>query len=148
MCVAPAARRLFVPRVADRRQARYWCRVLASPGARDVSPSRSSGRRLPIFGHVFVRRARGRSQRFEAALFVAFGVMNLWAMIGLVAVVLGEKVLPRGEAFGRLAGAALLVVGALVLTSPSVADAVVPGRGLSPDGPMSQMTGGSGSLAR
>jgi predicted metal-binding membrane protein len=61
------------------------------------------------------------------ALFVAFGVMNLWAMVGLAAVVVSEKVLRRGEAIGRLAGAACLVLAALVVASPSVARALIPG---------------------
>jgi predicted metal-binding membrane protein len=67
------------------------------------------------------------------ALFIAFGVMSVWAMVGLAAVVLGEKVLPRGEALGRLAGVVFLVLGGLVLASPSVAHAVVP------EGTMTQM---------
>ena len=36
------------------------------------------------------------------ALFIAFGVMNVWAMVGLAALVLGEKVLPRGDTVGRV----------------------------------------------
>lgn len=63
------------------------------------------------------------------ALFIAFGVMNVWAMIGLAAVVVGEKVLRRGEAIGRTAGAAFLLLAVLVLASPSVADALVPSMG-------------------
>jgi predicted metal-binding membrane protein len=60
------------------------------------------------------------------ALFIAFGVMNGWAMLGLAAVVVSEKVLRRGEAIGRIAGTACLVLAVLVLTSPSVANALVP----------------------
>ena len=60
------------------------------------------------------------------ALFVAFGVMNVWIMLGLAAAVLAEKVLRRGEAIGRLAGIACLVLAVLVLTSPWVAREVVP----------------------
>lgn len=59
-------------------------------------------------------------------LFVAFGVMNVWAMLGLAAIVVSEKVLRQGEAIGRLAGAAFLVVALSVAASPRVADAVVP----------------------
>lgn len=60
------------------------------------------------------------------ALFLAFGVMNLWAMFGLAAVVFSEKLLPHGETIGRLVGAAFVVLALLVATSPSVAHAIVP----------------------
>jgi predicted metal-binding membrane protein len=60
------------------------------------------------------------------ALFFAFGVMSIWAMLGLAAVVVGEKVLRRGEAIGRVAGGVFLVLALLVLVSPRVADALVP----------------------
>jgi predicted metal-binding membrane protein len=73
------------------------------------------------------------------ALFIAFGVMNLWAMLGLATVVLSEKVLRRGEVIGRLAGAACIVLAALVLVSPGVANAVVPS--MSPT--MKPASGGS-----
>jgi predicted metal-binding membrane protein len=71
------------------------------------------------------------------ALFVAFGVMNVWVMVGLAAIVVGEKVLHRGEAIGRYAGGAFLVLAVLVLASPSVADALVPSTGVgSMEAPM------------
>lgn len=76
------------------------------------------------------------------ALFIAFGVMNVWAMVGLAAVVLGEKVLPRGHDIGRLAGVAFLLVAVLVLASPSAADRLVPGTDASPGGTMSEMMDG------
>lgn len=60
------------------------------------------------------------------ALFIAFGVMNVWAMLGLAAVVVGEKILPRGETISRVAGAVFLTLALLVLASPSVADALIP----------------------
>ena len=60
------------------------------------------------------------------ALFIAFGVMNLWAMIGLATVVLGEKILRQGEAIGRIAGAACLIAAVLVVVSPSFADRIIP----------------------
>lgn len=60
------------------------------------------------------------------ALFVAFGVMNVWAMLGLAVIVFSEKVTRRGEIVGRAAGAVFLVVALLVAISPRVADAVVP----------------------
>lgn len=60
------------------------------------------------------------------ALFVAFGVMNVWVMIGLAAIVFAEKVLKAGELIGRVAGVVFVVLAALVLLSPSVADALIP----------------------
>ena len=59
-------------------------------------------------------------------LLIAFGVMNVWAMLGLVAIIVTEKVLRRGEAIGRIAGAVSVVLAVLVLASSSVADALVP----------------------
>ncbi len=75
------------------------------------------------------------------ALFIAFGVMNVWAMLGLAAIVVGEKVLRRGEAIGRYAGVAFLVLSVLVLASPSVANALVPSTGAGSMGPTSEMSG-------
>jgi predicted metal-binding membrane protein len=69
-------------------------------------------------------------------LFVAFGVMNVWAMLGLAAIVVGEKALPRGETAGRVAGAGMLVLAVLVLASPAVADALVPSMEAGPTGTM------------
>jgi len=60
------------------------------------------------------------------ALFVALGVMNVWAMLGLAAIVLSEKLLRQGEAIGRLAGATFIVLAMSVALSPRVADAVLP----------------------
>jgi predicted metal-binding membrane protein len=60
------------------------------------------------------------------SLFIAFGVMNVWAMLGLAAIVVSEKLLPQGEVIGRLAGAAFVVLAVSVAASPRVADAVVP----------------------
>jgi predicted metal-binding membrane protein len=68
-------------------------------------------------------------------LFLAFGVMNLWAMLGLAAIVFSEKLLPHGEAIGRLVGTAFVVLALLVALSPRVADAVVP----SSPAPMTEM---------
>jgi predicted metal-binding membrane protein len=62
-------------------------------------------------------------------LFVAFGVMNLWAMVALAAIVVGEKALARGVALGRIAGVAFLVLAVGVLASASVADALLPDTG-------------------
>ena len=74
------------------------------------------------------------------ALFVAFGVMNVWVMIGLAAIVLAEKVLRSGDAIGRIAGLVFIVVAALVMASPSVADALVPTMD-SPPGTMMLIAG-------
>jgi predicted metal-binding membrane protein len=60
------------------------------------------------------------------ALFFVFGIMNVWAMLGLAAIVFSEKLLRHGETVGRLAGAAFLALALLVAISPRVADAVVP----------------------
>jgi predicted metal-binding membrane protein len=68
------------------------------------------------------------------ALFIGFGVMNVWAMIGLATVVIGEKVLRRGDAAGRLAGVVFLAAAVVVMASSSVADALVPTMGSSPMG--------------
>jgi predicted metal-binding membrane protein len=49
-----------------------------------------------------------------ALLFVG-GVMNLLWVAALAVLVLVEKILPRGELFGRIAGVVLIVVGMGVL---------------------------------
>jgi len=61
------------------------------------------------------------------ALFLAFGVMNLWAMVGLAVVVVGEKLLRRGVILGQAAGVVLLALALAVALSPGVARAVLPG---------------------
>ena len=75
------------------------------------------------------------------ALFIAFGVMNVWAMLGLAAIVVGEKALPRGETIGRVTGAAILMLALLVLASPRIADALIPNMDTGPNGTMIEMTG-------
>ena len=70
------------------------------------------------------------------ALFIAFGVMNVWAMLGLAVIVVSEKLWRRGDVVGRLAGAAFIVLALLVVASPRVADAVVPSM---PSGPEPMM---------
>ena len=69
-------------------------------------------------------------------LFVAFGVMNLWAMLGLAVIVVSEKLLRRGAIVSRLAGVVFIVLAVLVAASPRVADAVVPSM---PSGPAPAM---------
>jgi predicted metal-binding membrane protein len=60
------------------------------------------------------------------ALFVAFGVMNVWAMLGLAAILITEKLSRHGETIGRLAGVVFLVLALAVVVSPRVAHAVTP----------------------
>ena len=55
------------------------------------------------------------------ALLVAFGLMNVPAMLGLAGVVLLEKVAPRGRLVARLTGAGALVVAVVVLWEPQLA---------------------------
>ena len=59
-------------------------------------------------------------------LLVAFGVMNVWVMLALAAIVFSEKLLRYGAAIGRVAGGVFIVLALLVAVSPRVADAVVP----------------------
>jgi predicted metal-binding membrane protein len=64
-------------------------------------------------------------------LFVAFGVMNLLAMVGLAALVFAEKRWTRGEALARSAGVALLVLAVVVLFAPGVAPGLTGGHRMS-----------------
>jgi predicted metal-binding membrane protein len=54
---------------------------------------------------------------FLMALLFFGGIMNLYWILGLALFVLGEKVLPRGDLFGRAVGAGLVLWGALLLGS-------------------------------
>ncbi len=67
-------------------------------------------------------------------LFVAFGVMNVWFMFALAALVVLEKVWRHGEQLGRAAGVAFLVLALSIAVSATVADGVLP---TSPDTTMS-----------
>jgi predicted metal-binding membrane protein len=58
------------------------------------------------------------------ALFVGVGAMSLVWAVGIALVVLVEKVVPQGVAFGRIAGAMLIVAGAIVLLRPDLAMSV------------------------
>jgi predicted metal-binding membrane protein len=60
------------------------------------------------------------------AIMLAFGVMNVWAMLILAAVLVGEKLLARGEALGRFAGIAFIAVAVALVVSPRVAHEVLP----------------------
>jgi predicted metal-binding membrane protein len=54
-------------------------------------------------------------------ILIAVGVMNVAAMVGLAALVLIEKALPRGPAVGRLAGAAALALAVATIWLPWLA---------------------------
>lgn len=58
------------------------------------------------------------------ALFVGVGAMSLVWAVGIALVVLVEKVVPQGVAFGRIAGALLIVAGAIVFVRPELAMSV------------------------
>jgi predicted metal-binding membrane protein len=58
------------------------------------------------------------------ALFVGVGAMSLVWAVGIALVVLIEKVRPEGVAFGRIAGALLIVAGIIVLVRPELAMSV------------------------
>jgi predicted metal-binding membrane protein len=60
------------------------------------------------------------------AIMLAFGVMNVWAMVTLAAVLVGEKLLAHGEALGRFAGIAFIAVALALVVSPRVAHDVLP----------------------
>jgi predicted metal-binding membrane protein len=54
------------------------------------------------------------------ALLVAFGAMQLAWMLGLAILILLEKISPFGEQLARVTGAALLVLGVVLLVHPDV----------------------------
>jgi threonine/homoserine/homoserine lactone efflux protein len=58
--------------------------------------------------------------------------MNVWAMLGLAAIVVSEKLLRHGATISRLAGAVFIALALLLATSPRVADAVVPSMPMDP----------------
>jgi predicted metal-binding membrane protein len=58
------------------------------------------------------------------ALFVGVGAMSLVWAVGIALVVLVEKVVPQGVAFGRIAGVLLIVAGAIVFVRPDLAMSV------------------------
>jgi predicted metal-binding membrane protein len=63
-------------------------------------------------------------------LMIAFGVMNVGAMVGLAAVIAIEKVWRHGEVFARVFGVACLVFAVLLVFEPGLAP------GLDPDSVM------------
>jgi predicted metal-binding membrane protein len=61
------------------------------------------------------------------ALFVGVGAMSLVWAAAIALVVLVEKVLPRGVAFGRVTGAALVVASLVVVARPEIAADLIGG---------------------
>lgn len=59
------------------------------------------------------------------ATLISVGVMNLTAMVGLAAVIFGEKVLPRPRLVAGIAGAALLALALAAAIDPSFLAGVV-----------------------
>ena len=68
-------------------------------------------------------------------LMIAFGVMNVGAMVGLAAVIAVEKVWRHGETFARVFGVGCLVFAVLLIFEPGLAP------GLDPDAVMPMMDG-------
>jgi len=60
-------------------------------------------------------------------LMIAFGVMNVAAMVGLAAVIAIEKVWRHGEAFARAVGVACLVSAVVLVFEPGLAPGLDPG---------------------
>lgn len=61
------------------------------------------------------------------AVLAALAMMNLWAMVGLTAVVAIEKATPFGSAFSRLAGMASLALAVAVFWVPALAPGLTAG---------------------
>ena len=59
------------------------------------------------------------------ALLVAFGAMQLAWMLGLAVLILLEKIAPFGERLAHVTGAALLVLGVVLLVNPTVVTQLV-----------------------
>ncbi len=66
-------------------------------------------------------------------LLVAFGVMNLLAMVGVALVIAVEKLWRHGEQFARAVGAAALIYAVVVAFAPRLAPGLDPDRTM-PDG--------------
>lgn len=60
-------------------------------------------------------------------LFAAFGVMNLWAMVGLATVVAVEKLAPKGPLVGRVLGIASIALAVAVFWVPALAPGLTGG---------------------
>ena len=70
------------------------------------------------------------------AVLVAFGLMNLAAMIVLAVIVLAEKVGPWGRSLSQLLGVAALILAVVVVFEPHLAPGLVP----APAGGMGKMS--------
>ncbi len=68
-------------------------------------------------------------------LMIAFGVMNLWAMVGLTVVIAAEKLSSHGVLIAKASGVGSLLLAGVVVWVPGIAP------GLDPDRVMSGMTG-------
>lgn len=68
-------------------------------------------------------------------LMVAFGVMNVWAMVGLAAVIGVEKTWRHGERFARVVGVAALGCAVAVAVFPGLAPGIDPDRVVDMTGP-------------
>ena len=60
-------------------------------------------------------------------LMVAFGVMNVVAMVGLAVVIAVEKMWHRGESFARVVGVACILYAVALIIQPSLAPGLDPG---------------------
>jgi predicted metal-binding membrane protein len=59
-------------------------------------------------------------------LLVAFGVMNVVAMVGLAVVIGVEKTWRHGDRFARLVSVAAIIYAALLIVEPSLAPGLDP----------------------
>jgi predicted metal-binding membrane protein len=69
-------------------------------------------------------------------LLIAFGLMNLTAMVVLAAIVLVEKASPWGSRFSRALGIVALVLAVVVIFEPGLASGLHP---VTPSGSMGSM---------
>lgn len=74
-------------------------------------------------------------------MLVAFGVMNLWAMVGLAVVIALEKTWRHGERLARLVGVAALALALALAAFPALAPGLDPGAVMTSgdDAPMADM---------
>ncbi len=79
-------------------------------------------------------------------LMVAFGAMNVAAMVGLALVIAVEKHWRHGERFARVVGAVALVWAVAILVDPGVAPGLDPGAVMKMDMPMDGMGGDMGGM--
>lgn len=82
-------------------------------------------------------------------LMIAFGVMNVAAMVGLAVVIAIEKVWRHGELFARAVGVACLAFAVALIFEPALAPGLDPGSVMMDMGDMSDMSdmGGTGGMS-